>query len=91
MYLCRDGKYTCYSKVNFNPLFSGKNEEDQLRKIFAVMGSPQENDWPELSTYCDYNKYTFEETEPKEFSEICPSLDECGLDLLEVTINRLNI
>lgn len=31
---------------NMKPLFAGKNEKDQLKKIFKLMGTPDEESWP---------------------------------------------
>ncbi|KAG0456113.1 hypothetical protein HPP92_023901 [Vanilla planifolia] len=31
------------------PLFPGKNEVDQLNKIFCIMGTPDDKSWPEFS------------------------------------------
>ena len=32
--------------VTAKPLFPGKNNDDQLLKIFAVLGTPTEQTWP---------------------------------------------
>ena len=64
--------------VNNKPLFTGKNEEDQMRKIFSKMGSPDEDIWPELVDYADFKKISFEDTDPMSIAEICPRLDEAG-------------
>lgn len=69
--------------INKKPLFTGKNEEDQMRKIFGVLGAPDESQWPELNEYSEFQNYQFDEVEPKTYSQICPRLDEAGVDLLQ--------
>jgi serine/threonine protein kinase len=34
-----------------NPLFTGQNEEDQLNKIFKVLGTPNETNFPDIGKY----------------------------------------
>ena len=34
------------------PLFPGKNNDDQLHKIFALLGTPNEQTWPRYSSAC---------------------------------------
>lgn len=69
--------------VNNKPLFTGKNEEDQMRKIFLKMGTPDEDVWPELNDYADFKKMSFDDTDQVSLSEMVPRLDEAGIDLLE--------
>ena len=35
--------------VNRTPLFAGQNDKDQLVKIFAIRGTPNQDEWPGLS------------------------------------------
>lgn len=71
--------------VNNKPLFMGKNEEDQLKKIFRIMGSPNLDVWEEAAELPDFNKFKYSVSEPKEMSEFVPRLDEGGMDLLNVS------
>jgi cyclin-dependent kinase len=68
--------------VNRKPLFAGQNEEDQLMKIFKVRGTPDPEQWPglkDLPLYKpDYPKY-----KGVSLSQLIPSLDEHGLDLID--------
>lgn len=50
--------------VNNKPLFMGKNEEDQLKKIFKVMGSPNLDEWEEAAELPDFTKYKYSISEP---------------------------
>lgn len=36
------------------PLFPGKNNEDQLLRIFKLLGTPTEATWPNISQYSEY-------------------------------------
>jgi cyclin-dependent kinase len=35
--------------LNLKPLFPGSSEQDQLKKIFKIMGTPDPDKWPGLS------------------------------------------
>jgi serine/threonine protein kinase len=67
------------------PLFCGKSENDQLCKIFEILGAPQQSEWPkELSlpwtTFSNFRKIDFEHI----IKDICPD----GKDLLEVNMTK---
>ncbi|KAG8197857.1 hypothetical protein JTE90_024257 [Oedothorax gibbosus] len=61
------------------PLFRGQSEVDQLRKIFELMGPPEESEWPEVSvpwvSFKNYRKQPLESAVPEINAE--------GLDLLQ--------
>ncbi|CAI7602733.1 hypothetical protein N7533_001471 [Penicillium manginii] len=63
------------------PLFPGDSEIDEIFKIFRVLGTPSENDWPGVTSLPDY-KATFPKWK-RPNSEIVPTLDEDGCHLLE--------
>lgn len=65
----------------------GKNEEDQLKKIFKIMGSPNLDEWEEAADLPDYNKFKFSISEPQDLTKFVPRLDEGGMDLLMVPFN----
>ena len=67
------------------PLFTGNSENDQLKKIFAIMGTPTENYAPSLKELPEWGvgDNNFEKCEPKSFKELFPDLDTEGIDLLE--------
>ena len=67
------------------PLFTGNSENDQLKKIFAIMGTPTENYAPSLKELPEWGvgDNNFEKSEPKSFKELFPDLDTEGIDLLE--------
>jgi cyclin-dependent kinase len=68
--------------VNRRPLFSGASEKDQLDKIFKVRGTPDQEDWPDMTELPLYEE-GLPKYDPQSLAEIVPDLDELGLDLLD--------
>ncbi|KIK62997.1 hypothetical protein GYMLUDRAFT_41298 [Collybiopsis luxurians FD-317 M1] len=64
-----------------HPLFPGDSEIDQIFKIFKIMGTPNEQSWPGVSTLPDY-KATFPQWSTQDLSAVVPVLDEAGIDIL---------
>ncbi|KAL4804465.1 kinase-like domain-containing protein [Aspergillus unguis] len=62
-------------------LFPGTTNEDQLQKIFRVMGTPSEHNWPGVSQFSEYKK-TFPIYAPQDLRTVVPRIDPCGFDLL---------
>ena len=67
--------------INHAPLFPGDSEIDELFKIFRTLGTPDDVNWPQVSVLPDY-KSQFPKWKAKEWNEVCPKLDDAGLDLL---------
>lgn len=67
------------------PLFQGDSEIDQLFRIFRVLTTPTEDNWPGVSKLPDY-KTTFPEWSTYCLEKNVKNLDENGLDLLEKTL-----
>ena len=67
------------------PLFTGNSEVDQLKKIFAIMGTPTENYAPSLKELPEWGvgDNNFELVKPQNFKELFPSLENEGIDLLQ--------
>eukprot|EP00128_Syssomonas_multiformis_P006224 Colp12_sorted_trinity150504_noHs@6808 len=63
------------------PLFPGSCAEDQLLRIFKVLGTPTPETWPQITEYPDY-KPNFPIYPPQSLQSVCPNLDPYGLDLL---------
>lgn len=63
------------------PLFPGTANDDQLIKIFRLMGTPNERTWPGVSSYTNY-KNNWQIFVPQDFRLIIPNLDSLGLNLL---------
>ncbi|KAI5705192.1 cyclin-dependent kinase 1 isoform X2 [Diaphorina citri] len=67
------------------PLFQGDSEIDQLFRIFRVLTTPTEDNWPGVSKLPDY-KTTFPEWSNFCLDKHVKNLDQDGLDLLEKTL-----
>ncbi|PGH17128.1 CMGC/CDK/CDK5 protein kinase [Helicocarpus griseus UAMH5409] len=63
------------------PLFPGTTNEDQLQKIFRLMGTPSERSWPGISNFPEY-KPNFPVYATQDLRMILPQIDPLGLDLL---------
>ena len=63
------------------PLFPGTTNEDQLQKIFRLMGTPSERSWPGISQYPEYRN-NFHIYATQDLRMILPQIDPMGLDLL---------
>ena len=70
--------------VTGKPLFDGNNENEQLKKIFAIMGTPTENYASSLRELPEWGvgDNNFEVYNPKNFKELFPNLGAEGIDLL---------
>lgn len=67
------------------PLFPGDSEIDQIFKIFRILGTPNEQIWPGVSSLPDY-KTTFPQWSRQDLARIVPTLDEVGIDMLKRTL-----
>ncbi|KAL5992014.1 Cell division control protein 2 [Asimina triloba] len=67
--------------VNQRPLFPGDSEIDELFKIFRVLGTPNEETWPGVTSLPDF-KSAFPKWPPKDFATVVPGLEPGGIDLL---------
>ncbi|KAF5101240.1 hypothetical protein D0Z03_000634 [Geotrichum reessii] len=63
------------------PLFPGSSNEDQLKRIFKLMGTPNEYTWPNISQLPNY-KADFTVYPPQDLRVIIPQIDPVALDLL---------
>lgn len=70
--------------VTKKPLFPGKNEEDQLSKIFKIRGTPNADEWPNVTKLPGYKSdFTVQDKDKEDLSNYVPGLSPDGLDLLE--------
>uniref|UniRef100_A0A5B7A9X6 cyclin-dependent kinase n=1 Tax=Davidia involucrata TaxID=16924 RepID=A0A5B7A9X6_DAVIN len=67
--------------VNQRPLFPGDSEIDELFKIFRVLGTPNEDTWPGVTSLPDF-KSAFPKWPPKDLATVVSNLDSAGVDLL---------
>ncbi|KAJ3297218.1 Pkinase-domain-containing protein [Rhizoclosmatium globosum] len=63
------------------PLFPGKTNEDQLMRIFKLLGTPTDQTWPHVSEMPEYKK-TFPYYPPQSLAAKLPVIEPVGLDLL---------
>lgn len=63
------------------PLFPGGSNEDQLMKIFRIMGTPNERTWPGVSQLPNYRP-NFNTFIPQDLRSIIPNIDPLALNLL---------
>lgn len=68
--------------VTKRPLFPGKNEDDQLTKIFKIRGTPTPEEWPGIQDLSGY-KNDFPVYEKENIANHIQGLDVEGIDLLE--------
>jgi serine/threonine protein kinase len=68
--------------VTRKPLFPGDSEIDELYKIFAIMGTPNEQTWPGVTDFPDYSEATFPRWPAKNLADLVPGLEPEGIDLL---------
>lgn len=65
------------------PLFPGTTNEDQLQKIFRLMGTPSERTWPGISQFPEYrpspSNHSFY---TQDLRNILPGMEPAGIDLL---------
>ncbi|XP_068202796.1 cyclin-dependent kinase 4-like [Palaemon carinicauda] len=62
------------------PIFKGNTEGDQLQRIFDIIGTPHENDWPRDVSLCRSN---FRHLPGRHVSDIVPEITDDAADLLE--------
>ena len=68
--------------ITGKPLFPGDSEIGQLFKIFQIMGTPNEENWPGITKLKDYS-INFPQWKPKKIKDLFPNFDKDGLDLME--------
>ncbi|KIV99351.1 cyclin-dependent kinase 1 [Verruconis gallopava] len=64
------------------PLFPGDSEIDEIFKIFRILGTPTEDEWPGVTTFPDF-KPSFPKWTRNYNTPLVSGLDENGLDLLD--------
>ena len=71
--------------VSGKPLFTGNSESDQLKKIFEIKGTPNDNYASSLKELSEWGvgDNNFENYPEKNMKELFPNLDSEGLDLLQ--------
>uniref|UniRef100_A0A0G4IDM5 Cyclin-dependent kinase 2 homolog n=1 Tax=Chromera velia CCMP2878 TaxID=1169474 RepID=A0A0G4IDM5_9ALVE len=67
--------------TNGRPLFPGSNDNDQLNKIFKVLGTPSPQTWPGVTELSGW-KTDFQQHAPHNWVDIVQHLEPAGIDLL---------
>lgn len=67
--------------ITGNPLFSGDSEIDELYRIFRVLGTPNEESWPGVSTLRDYQP-TFPNWKGRGLRESLQGASSLAIDLI---------
>lgn len=65
------------------PLFPGSDVDDQLKRIFKLLGTPTEESWPGLAQLPDYKPFPVYHPSMS-FTQVVPKLNSKGRDLLQV-------
>ena len=68
--------------VSGKALFTGLNDNDQIKKIFRIMGTPNENIYPGIKNLSDWNPDSFEIYTPQDIRQYVPGLETEGVALL---------
>jgi cyclin-dependent kinase 17 len=74
-----------YEMVCGKPLFPGTKVEDELYLIFKTLGTPDDNEFPGISTnneFLELNLPKFPPFDLMNISKLVPRLDSNGVDLL---------
>ncbi|KAJ2500241.1 negative regulator of the PHO system, partial [Coemansia sp. RSA 2049] len=64
------------------PLFAGSSNDDQLLKIFRIMGTPSEATWPGVSRMQNW-KNSFPPYPPQRLEQHLPQMEPLAVDLLK--------
>jgi cyclin-dependent kinase len=66
------------------PLFPGASEQDQLVRIFKILGTPTKESWPNMVDTPAYKRGTeLPKYAAQELSKVLPTMEEAGVNLLQ--------
>jgi cyclin-dependent kinase 2 len=72
--------------ISKRALFDGDSEQDQIRKIFRIMGTPTDEVWPGVSSLPGFQQIQWQQYERMDLKKVVKYLDqvldEAGIDLL---------
>jgi len=64
------------------PLFPGSDVDDQLKRIFKLLGTPSEENWPGMTQLPDFKPFPMYQPSMS-FSQVVPKLSNRGRHLLQ--------
>ena len=67
------------------PLFPGSDVDDQLKRIFKLLGTPSEENWPGMTQLPDFKPFPMYQPSMS-FSQVVPKLSNRGRHLLQVRL-----
>ncbi|CAH8449336.1 unnamed protein product [Schistosoma bovis] len=65
------------------PLFPGYDVDDQLQRIFKLLGTPTESTWPSVVELPDYEPFTVMYPRTMNWHQVVPKMSFRGRDLLQ--------
>lgn len=68
--------------VTGKALFTGLNDGDQIKKIFRILGTPNDKIYPGIKKLSGWNPEEFDIYEPQDLRQYVPTLDDDGFNLL---------
>lgn len=68
------------------PLFQGERGLDQLFKIFTILGTPTQKNWPDSSRLAGKMNIKFPQYPPENLETIIPNASEDGLSLIKLML-----
>lgn len=69
--------------ITSKPLFDGNNEQEQLKKIFKIRGTPNEHDYQKILELPDWINSSFDYSEGIDLKDVVAGIDDLGCDLLD--------
>jgi cyclin-dependent kinase len=69
--------------VSGKALFTGVSDQDQIKKIFRIMGTPTEKSYNNIIKLPDWDPEFFEDFPKQDLKQYAPGLEDDGFDLLE--------
>ncbi|KAG1664358.1 Cyclin-dependent-like kinase 5 [Nymphon striatum] len=64
------------------PLFPGSDVDDQLKRIFKLLGTPTEDTWPGMTKLHEYKAFPLYHS-TMNFAQVVPKLNNKGRDLIQ--------
>lgn len=68
--------------VTGKALFTGLNDSDQVKKIFKIIGTPSNEDFPDMKKLSGWNAEEYDEYPPQDLKQYVPTLEDEGFKLL---------